>query len=676
MTHPNAARHNTGIIAARAKILRGRGLLLAAIVLVSHCITSPATAQDNRPIPYPAFPAPQFLSAVEVGTRTLTGEPGPQYWTNTAEYRIKATLSPFSNMLRGSEEVIYQNNSPDTLRRIVVNLYQNLHSEGVVRSESVQVTGGMHVSQVALNGMDLVEARPVSLWRRQTGPVGTSYSIRGTKMTIQVPDGVAPGEAARLNMSWSFEVPAQGAPRMGQDGEVYYLGYWYPQVAVYDDLRGWDPDPYAGEGEFYMGYADYDVSITVPEGWLVGATGELQNGYAVLTEQTRSRLASVADSDSTVHIVTADDRGAGRSTVDSPTGALTWRFTAENVRDFAFGTSASYVWDAGRTAVGDLDDDSESDYAMIHALYRPDARTWDQAAHYSAYSIEFLSRTVMPYPYPQMTSVEGIIGGGMEYPMITLIGGNRNERTLMSVTIHELAHMWFPMIVGQDEKAYTWMDEGMVTFNENDGEEAYWESPIWPSEQQMYLIIARSEIEEPSMKHADSYRSPFARNVAHYAKPGITFHALRGIVGNDRFYEALQEYTRRWAFKHPSPWDMFNTFEDVLDMDLDWFFRSWIYEAWVLDQAVASVEQTADGIAVTIADYGLTPMPAPVRVKYADGRVENQLVPVDHWLDDNVSAVLTFPAGDVVEVEIDPEGYYSDIDVANNVWVKPDGATH
>ncbi|MDX1428722.1 MAG: M1 family metallopeptidase, partial [Rhodothermales bacterium] len=432
-------------------------LPLMALLCCQPLVNLSASAQVNRPIPYPAFPSPQFVHAVEAGTRTLTGVPGDAYWTNRAEYRIDATLSPYTNMLRGTEEIVYHNSSPDTLRRIVVNLYQNLHAEGVVRSEAVEVTGGMSVSRVALNGVDLVESRPVSPWRRQRGPISTSYSVIGTTMIIQVPDGVAPGSAARLNLSWSFTIPERGAPRMGQDGDVYYLGYWYPQVAVYDDLSGWDMDPYAGEGEFYMGYADYEVAITLPHGWLVGATGVLQNPHAVLTEQTRNRLASASTTDSVVQVVTADERVASISTAESATGALTWRFKADNVRDFAFGASASYVWDATRARVGDLDGDGTTDYAAIHSLYRPDARTWDKQAGYAAYSIDFLSRTVMPYPYPQMTSVEGIIGGGMEYPMITLIGGNRDESRLMSVTIHELAHMWFPMIVGQDEKAYTWM---------------------------------------------------------------------------------------------------------------------------------------------------------------------------------------------------------------------------
>lgn len=641
------------------------------------CLAAPAFAQYARPVPYPIMPPPLFEQAMFLGTRSETGEPGAGYWTNRADYNIAATLSPSSNMLRGTEEVVYYNNSPDTLRSIVVNLYQNLHSPGVRRTESVQVTGGMSVSRVTLNGKDLVEHQynPFA-WPRQRQP-SEGYRITGTKLTLSMFDGVAPGSSVTLGFSWSFEVPKQGgAPRMGQDGEVWYIAYWYPQIAVYDDVYGWDLDPYAGEGEFYMGYGDYDVSLTVPEGWLIGATGVLQNPGEVLTESVRERLAEAARVHEVVHVVTVDERKPGASTVDSRSGTLTWKFKAENVRDFAFGTSDKYLWDAAHAAVGDLDGDGATDETMIHALYRPGAITWDRAAEFSVFSIEYLSKSLWPYPYPQMTAVQGIIRGGMEFPMITLIGGNRDAERLMSVTIHELAHMWFPMIVGQDEKKYTWMDEGTATFNENDGEEAYWKKSLWPPEQQTYRMLVRSGLEESSMVHADSYRNGFARNIASYAKPGIALHALRGIVGNDRFYEALREYGRRWAYKHPTPWDMFNTFEDVLEMELDWFFRTWMYETWPLDQAVAWVERDEDGsVVVSVADLGLAPMPVTVRVTYDDGSTENQVLPVDFWLEGDTVGTLTFRAGTPQKVEIDPDGYFPDIDESNDVWERPAATT-
>ena len=259
---------------------------------------------------------------------------------------------------------------------------------------------------------------------------------------------------------------------MGQDGEVFYLAYWYPQLAVYDDVSGWKADQYMDNGEFYMDYGSYEVEITVPAGWLVSATGTVQNPEAVLSEQTRARLAQAAQTRETVSIVGEDERQAGVSTASG--GMLTWRFKADDVRDFAFGTSNHYVWDATSANVGDHDGDGQNDTAMIHAFYRPDRSLWKRSAEFAQFSIEHLSQTIMPYPYPHMTTVEGIIGGGMEYPMMTLIGPGRNDRSLFGVTYHEIGHMWFPMIVGQDEKQYTWMDEGLTSFNTNEGAGAFW----------------------------------------------------------------------------------------------------------------------------------------------------------------------------------------------------------
>jgi aminopeptidase N len=268
-----------------------------------------------------------------------------------------------------------------------------------------------------------------------------------------------------------------------------------------------------------------------------------------------------------------------------------------------------------------------------------------------------------------MTAVQGIIGGGMEYPMMTLIGGGRNAERLFGVTYHELGHMWFPMLVGQDEKAFTWMDEGLTSFNTAEGGTVFWKKDQWTNEQNGYLTTVRAGVEEPSMRHGDKYLSDWARGTASYDKPASVLHALRGMVGNELFYEAFREYARRWTNRHPMPWDLFNTFEDVIGTDLDWFWTSWLYEAWPLDQAITGVSVGAnESVQVTVQDRGLVPMPTPVQVTYADGRVENGVVPVGHWLSDNREAMLSFPAGEVKEAVIDAGGFFPDVNRDNNMW--------
>ncbi len=625
------------------------------------------TQDARRPIPYPVFETPQFANAVEAGTRSRDGRPGPNYWTNYAFYDMDVTLSPASRSLSGTSTVVYQNNSPDELNRVVVNLYQNLFKEGERRNRNVVLTNGVNLSCLLVDGSPILEVSSV----REPG-----FVIMGTKAIIVLPDPVSPGGSVELRFCWNFEVPGpKNRIRMGTDDEVYYLGYWYPQVAVYDDVSavpeqrdGWDYDRYLGNGEFYMGYADYDVRITVPNGWLVPATGTLENPDDVLSQQTQDRLEAARTGPEVVHVVidsTRDD-----SLVPGMTGATTWHYKAENVRDFAFAASNKFVWDATFALVGEGHGYRGSNRAMIHAFYRPGAKSWERSAEFAKFSIENMSRRIMPYPWPHMTTVEGIIRGGMEYPMMTLIGGNRSERALFGVMYHELGHMWFPMIVGQDEKAYTWMDEGLTSFNTNEGHFDFWpDTTVWAPDRQAYFRIAGTGLEVESMRHADQYPlDTSARGMASYGKPALMMHTLRGLVGDDLFYEAYREYARRWAFKHPTPYDLFNTFEDVLGMDLDWFWRPAFFETWTLDQEITSVKSEEVGITVTIRDNGLTPLPAPVTVTYADGRTETQVVEVETWLAGARETSLNFPAGEPIRVEIDPEGNLPDVDRENSVW--------
>ena len=634
---------------------------IAAFLFVFLLLTTVSLAQPERPVPYPVFTTPQFDRAIDNGTRSLDGMPGANYWTNTAAYSIEAELNPATAMLTGSETIRYQNNSPDVLENIVVHLRQNLHAEGSVRNRPQQLTGGVDVTSVEVAGQALEP-------RGRLNAAG--YRINGTLMTIRLPEPLPAGGSTVLAIDWSFEVPEAGAPRMGQDGEVFYLAYWYPQVAVYDDLYGWKADQYMGNGEFYMDHGSYDVRITAPEGWLVQATGELQNPEEVLSPQTRERLDEAVSSGGIVHIVTESEREAGKSTSTSSTGKLTWHFEAEQVRDFAFGTSDKYVWDATTANAGDRDGDGSPDKSNINAFYRPNTGAWGRSAEFAKFSIEYLSDMFLPYPYPHMTTMEGIIGGGMEFPMLTLIGGGRTDQSLFSVTFHEISHMWFPMIVAQDEKAYTWMDEGLTSFNTNEARRDFWDDPAaWNPERQSYYRIAGTGFETESMRHADQY--PYgtpARGIASYNKPAVALHALRGIVGQDAFMEAYRAYAGRWKWKHPTPYDLFNTFEDVLEQDLDWFWTPMFFETWTLDQSVADVDDSGDGIFVTVRDLSLTPMPTLVRVTYNDGFVAEKAVPVETWLAGARETTLAFDPGSVARVEIDPDKYLPDVNRENNVW--------
>lgn len=629
---------------------------------------TPAALNLERPIPYPVFETPAFARAVARGTRTRTGEPGPRYWQQFAEYSLAAELDPISALLRGTGRIRYHNRSPDSLTKLVVHLYQNLHAPDARRNRRVPVTTGVSLSRVVVNGQpfDALEI---------TDSTGVGYRVDGTVMWLQLPRAIPAGATTDLEFAWSFTVPPVGAPRMGRDEGVFHLAYWYPQMAVYDDLDGWDTDQYMSLAEFYMGYADYDVSLTVPAGWIVSATGDLVNATEVLPTPVRQRLARARSSGEIVHVVSADERAAGVSTAAGP--QLSWRFRARNVRDFVWNASNRYVWDATRAVVRDNNGDGREDTVMVHALYRPGVPTWDRAAEFGRHSISFLSRALWPYPWPHMTSVEGIISGGMEFPMITLLGRNsrhpqgwQDSLSLHSVTIHEYGHMWYPMLVGSNERRYTWQDEGLTVFNQLEGMEDFFPRIERESlRRDRYLPLARAGSDVELMRHGDLYPTELSRVVAGYDKPAKVLHALRALLGEDVFWNAYRQYSRSWTNRHPQPWDFFNTFENVAGRDLDWFWRTWFYETWALDQAIAAVTPSGGSLLVIIADRGLAPMPVRLAITRTDGRVDRLDVPVDVWLSGRRrhSAVIS-DGNSVRSIEIDPERFFPDIDRTNQTW--------
>lgn len=637
------------------------GLLVALALLAGT-----ASAQDDRPRPYPVFTPPTFQQAIENGTRTAEGRPGDAYWQNHTAYDLDVTLVPETRTVSGSGAMTLTNAAADALPFVVVKLRQNVHAHGALRNRPAEVTGGVTLSRLAIGGTDLTE-------QSSGRPSPGQYQINGTVMYIVLPEPLAPGASVTLDVAWSYALATVegGTFREGTDDEVYYAGYWYPQFAVHDDVVGWHTDPYLGNGEHYMPFADYRVSITAPESFLLSATGALLNPEAVYTDRTRQRLAEAMRSDEIVHVVTEDERGS--ATADAPDDLLTWEFEAENVRDFAFAGSDDYVWDATRALVPDGGVDG---VVGIHAYYRPGTAAWNRSAEFSRFSVEHLSESHWAYPWPHMTAVEGIIGGGMEYPMMTLIGGNRNDQSLFSVTYHEIAHMWYPMMVAQDEKSYTWMDEGLTSFNTNEGMAAFFDGSAenrpkveaWDRNRQYHYFIAGSGAAVEPMRHSDRYPlgSP-ARTVASYSTPAVLLHAMEDIHGEEAFWQAYREYGRAWSFKHPYPYDLFNSFETSLGEDLDWLWTPTLFETWTVDVAIADVQLADAGVIVTVEDKALAPMPVRVTATYADGTTAVETIPVQTWLDGARTAMVRFAPGDVQRVEL-PADTILDVDPTNNVW--------
>jgi hypothetical protein len=605
-----------------------------------------------------------FDRAVANGTRTRTGAPGPRYWQQWTDYKLEAELNPISKRLTGQGTLTYYNRSPNTLRDVYVQLLHNLFAPEARHNTDVPWSvEGIELSRVAAQGQQLKAVKEE----------GTGYEVNGTIMRIGLPKALPPGESVTLDFSWRIRIPPDGAPRGGQDGEAFYISYWYPQMAVYDDLSGWQTDQYLGNAEFYMGYGNYDVTLTVPAGWLVTSTGRLLNPAEVLSAQTRARLDSSAHASGVVHVIAESDRAAGTSTTAGTNGKLTWRFRADSVRDVSWATSAKYLWDATNAAVGDANGDGRPDTAAINSFYRPEQRVnhWTQSARYSRHSVEFFSRYLLPYPYPHMTAVDGPTScGGMEFPMMTCIGGQWDSTGLYEVTTHEIGHMWFPMLIGSDEKRYAWMDEGLSQFDQSQAmADIFKGHDDEAKNRRAYLSFAEGGSEGELMRHGDRYPTYGSYGVASYYKPATVMVALRGVLGRETFNKAFKEYAHRWLYKHPAPSDFFNTFEDVSGQDLDWFWRTWFYETWKLDQAIDTAITAGDSLEVVIENRGRAIMPVRLAVSRTGGQVDTLTVPAEVWLHgERKHAVRVAASPAVRSIEIDPSRMFPDIDRSNQTW--------
>ncbi len=654
-----------------------RALMLA--LLLSACLpplVNDTLAQTEgrvvraleRPVAKPVVPSPGYNRALMNGTRTAQGAPGPNYWQQSAHYTIAARLDVAEKRLEGTTRILYRNASPDTLPRLVVQLIQNFHRDDVPRIRAAEITGGYAISRVAAEGQSLDEVQSSS---------STGYRIRGTNLFIVPSAPLAPRNSVVLEFEWSFKIPESGASgRMGWNSDdFFFLAYWYPQMAVYDDVVGWHTDPFLGQAEFYAGFAEYDVTLDVPEGWLVQGTGRLLNEREVLPDPILRRLRQAEASDTVVHVITQEDFGAGSATRQSADGRLRWHFVADSVRDVAYSITSASVWDVVRTDVGDRDGDGRPEYARAEAIYRPAYERWRQVARYAQHSIDFLSRhTGLPYPYPHATAVEGagIIGGGMEYPMMTMIGGydSRSDSSMYAVTAHELAHNWFPMIVSIDERRRAWMDEGTTSFNDDAASADFFPGyDAEPFEFAGYTRRANTGHEGALMRYSDHLDTPSHYGVHGYNKPASLLITLRGLLGAETFFRAYRGYVRTWAFKHPKPWDFFNYFNTATGRDLSWFWRSWYYETWALDQTIASVTPRYGGTEIVVYDRGDVPMPARLTITSASGDTLHREIPVSTWLSGTRTATVTVPGSiAVTQVEIDAEREFPDVMRKNNFW--------
>jgi hypothetical protein len=601
--------------------------------------------------------------------RAADGKPGDRYWQNGANYRIDVVLDTAANRLTGEQTITYTNNSPESMERLWVQLEQNYFkpdSRGAkVVPADARFSGFFEGAGYTLSTVEIKHA----------GKTYTpDYSVEGTRMVLPLAEALAArGGELEIQLEWSFEIPEFGADRHGildvDQGTIYQLAQWYPRMYVHDDVHGWNPLPYLGQGEYYLEYGTFNVNITVPRNMIVAATGTLLNPGEVLTRTQRRRLERTRDSDGTVTIISREEVGTPGTRPDGE-GPLTWRYRAEQVRDFSWAASQAFIWDAAMAnAGGDHEVLAQSLYPK-EGLGTDDNPGWEESTEYVKHSVEFYSDFLAPYPYDSAINVAGTVAG-MEYPQIMFCDVESRDRDLFGVTDHEFGHVWFPMVVGSDERRWAWMDEGLNTFMNQYSEDAYYDENNKQSLQRASKIIGQRFApspfsDQPIMTHSDHVRDRALGFLA-YFKPANGLMLLRDyVVGPERFDAAFRAFFDRWAYKHPQPSDFFRTIEDVTGEDLDWFWRSWFYETDTMDHAVANVA-TGDTTTVTVEQRGELMMPMTVEMTYDDDSTERRRIPTEAFFTKDTHTI-TLTDRRLTAVRLDPEQLLPDTKPDNNTW--------
>ncbi|HEX6628219.1 MAG TPA: M1 family metallopeptidase [Gemmatimonadaceae bacterium] len=589
--------------------------------------------------------------------RALSGVPGPDYWQQRADYTISASLDTTTTEIAGSLEIRYTNNSPDTLRYVWLQADQNLYRTASKGSALFPADsrwgvrgfeGGYTFSDVRINGT-AVQPR-----------------IDDTMMRLDLPAPLLPrGGKTTIAIRYSFKVPEHGSDRMGRDSALYEIAQWYPRLAVYDDVRGWNTDPYLGQGEFYLEYGDYDYSVTVPAGYVVAGSGVLQNSDEVLSATQKQRLAAARRSSEVVPIITQAEASTAKT--KQVTGTKTWRFRAQNVHDVAWAAAPDFRWDATSW---------NSVLAQAYYEFPKAGKAWEHAAEQTQWTIRQYSQLFFPYPYPQATSVAGPVGG-MEYPMFVMVHyGSDDPASIFGTVNHEHGHEWFPMIVGSNERRYAWMDEGFNTYlNAFATEARYPGQSAYPTYLKNWADAVGAGTQSPLMTAPDNI-DPSALGAIGYRKPAAVLLTLRNhVIGADWFDNAFREYIRAWAFKHPTPGDFFRSIENSTGEDLSWFWRSFFYTTDVLDIGIDSVSmRTSEGqqlVAIALRRNTSIPFPVRLRVAYADGTTQDFSLPVNIWARSNRFEAVLPARGKVTGVRLWPDPSVPDWNSANDTWGNP-----
>jgi len=630
------------------------GLVIASIVGCAPAPSLPPTPQSTASN---ALYMPRGVAeAYRKGTRSPDGRPGPNYWQNRGRYDIQISALPPDRTIRGSEQITYFNNSPDTLRGPVFKFLLNIHKPGARRGSTASadyLTSGVHIDTL------LVNDQPTAWRNANTG---------NTNVRLTLAKPLLPHDSIHFAIRWHYEISKESGREGMIDSTTWYLAYFYPRVAVFDDYNGWDTMDFTDVQEFYSDFNDYNVAITVPANYVVWGTGTLLNPSEVLQPAVAQKLAQSMTSDQVINVASLADMRAHRVTAQADRN--TWRFRANDIPDMTFNLSDHYVWDASSVVV----DDATGRRASAQSSYNDTAADFHHMVGFAKHALSWLSHNWpgVPYPYEKTTVVQGF--AGMEYPM--MVNDEPYADTVFSrfVAEHEIAHTYFPFYMGINESRYAFMDEGWATTFEyligiaDVGFDRA--SEFFKQFRTNGWAFNPSPLEDlPIITPADAL-SPFAYGDNAYGKAALGYLALKDMLGDAMFKNALQEFMSRWHGKHPIPWDFFNTFNNVTGQNLNWFWNGWFFSNGYIDLAIAGADKTGDGYTVRVNNVGGMPAPFDVAATYSDGTTQTVHQTAAVWSANPKSAAVPIATNKALQSLKLETGIWVDADSTTNTWTR------
>jgi hypothetical protein len=596
-------------------------------------------------------------TAFEKGTRAMDGNPGAHYWQNHSNYNIDLTVTPPSRTIKGTEQISYFNDSPDTLSTIVFSLimnYQKPEAERLIKLDATQLTSGIHIDHFEINGEE-------TMW-----PVLLDHY---TRQNVNLLKPLLPGDSIHFSVQWHYEIaPAfvrnGRALRQGMiDPTTYCVAYFYPCVSVFDDYNGWDRLQFTGAQEFYNDFGNYILKVNVPKNFIVWATGTLQNVNEVLQSHYAQLLKKSMRSDSVIHIATPPD--LENKNITEQNEINTWIWKANDVTEVALFLSDHDNWDAASVVV----DSATNRRASVQAAYYDTSADFHQAVAIGQKALGWYSRNLpgVPYPYPKMTVVEGF--AGMEYPMIANDGSSRTNSQIETIyeENHEISHTYFPFYMGTNESRYAFMDEGWAqTFNGLIGTVEYGSAMINEGTEKFFIKDPSQEEQIPIV--ASNFQTDEAYGNNAYFKPMMAYMAVKDLLGETLFKKCLQGYIARWHGHHPIPWDFFNAFNNISGKDLNWFWNNWFFSHGYTDLSVEKVIRGKDDYGVTVKNIGGFDIPFDVKINYTDGTKEDIHETPGVWEKDGQQTIIHIKSDKEISTLTIDTGLWADANEKDNVW--------